>query len=79
MVSSAVVLSGHHLVDFLIFFFNLKLFFLFFLTDQRSTIKAPKTQDAEDEEGAQWNCTACTFLNHPALIRCEQCEMPRHF
>lgn len=47
--------------------------------DQRSTIKAPKTQDAEDEEGAQWNCTACTFLNHPALIRCEQCEMPRHF
>lgn len=47
--------------------------------DQRSTIKAPKTQDTEDEEGAQWNCTACTFLNHPALIRCEQCEMPRHF
>lgn len=49
------------------------------LTDQRPTIKAPKTQDTEDEEGAQWNCTACTFLNHPALIRCEQCEMPRHF
>lgn len=47
--------------------------------DQRPTIKAPKTQDTEDEEGAQWNCTACTFLNHPALIRCEQCEMPRHF
>lgn len=47
--------------------------------DQRSTIKAPKTLDTEDEEGAQWNCTACTFLNHPALIRCEQCEMPRHF
>lgn len=50
-----------------------------FLTDQRSTIKTPKTQDTEDDEGAQWNCTACTFLNHPALIRCEQCEMPRHF
>ncbi|XP_031312377.1 TGF-beta-activated kinase 1 and MAP3K7-binding protein 2 isoform X1 [Camelus dromedarius] len=47
--------------------------------DQRSTIKTPKTQDTEDDEGAQWNCTACTFLNHPALIRCEQCEMPRHF
>ncbi|XP_037675143.1 TGF-beta-activated kinase 1 and MAP3K7-binding protein 2 [Choloepus didactylus] len=47
--------------------------------DQRSTIKTPKNQDTEDDEGAQWNCTACTFLNHPALIRCEQCEMPRHF
>ncbi|XP_030665674.1 TGF-beta-activated kinase 1 and MAP3K7-binding protein 2 [Nomascus leucogenys] len=47
--------------------------------DQRSIIKTPKTQDTEDDEGAQWNCTACTFLNHPALIRCEQCEMPRHF
>ncbi|XP_042529568.1 TGF-beta-activated kinase 1 and MAP3K7-binding protein 2 [Dipodomys spectabilis] len=47
--------------------------------DQRSAIKTPKTQDTEDDEGAQWNCTACTFLNHPALIRCEQCEMPRHF
>uniref|UniRef100_G3TZH5 TGF-beta-activated kinase 1 and MAP3K7-binding protein 2 n=1 Tax=Loxodonta africana TaxID=9785 RepID=G3TZH5_LOXAF len=47
--------------------------------DPRSTIKTPKNQDTEDDEGAQWNCTACTFLNHPALIRCEQCEMPRHF
>ncbi|XP_062833539.1 TGF-beta-activated kinase 1 and MAP3K7-binding protein 2 isoform X1 [Anolis carolinensis] len=48
--------------------------------DQRSSIKTPKTvPDTEEDEGAQWNCTACTFLNHPALNRCEQCEMPRHF
>jgi TAK1-binding protein 2 len=47
--------------------------------DQRSTIKTPKTQDTEGDEGVQWNCTACTFLNHPALICCEQCKMPRHF
>ncbi|XP_028910258.1 TGF-beta-activated kinase 1 and MAP3K7-binding protein 2 isoform X1 [Ornithorhynchus anatinus] len=47
--------------------------------DQRSIAKTPKTQDMEEDEGAQWNCTACTFLNHPALNRCEQCEMPRHF
>ncbi|XP_051853880.1 TGF-beta-activated kinase 1 and MAP3K7-binding protein 2 [Antechinus flavipes] len=47
--------------------------------DQRPTAKTPKSQDTEEDEGAQWNCTACTFLNHPALIRCEQCEMPRHF
>nr|3A9K_C Chain C, Mitogen-activated protein kinase kinase kinase 7-interacting protein 3 [Mus musculus] len=28
--------------------------------------------------GAPWNCDSCTFLNHPALNRCEQCEMPRY-
>ncbi|XP_005993418.1 TGF-beta-activated kinase 1 and MAP3K7-binding protein 2 isoform X2 [Latimeria chalumnae] len=48
--------------------------------EQRSHVKPPKTVlDAEEDEGAQWSCTACTFLNHPALNRCEQCEMPRHF
>ncbi|KAH1173847.1 TGF-beta-activated kinase 1 and MAP3K7-binding protein 2 isoform X1 [Mauremys mutica] len=48
--------------------------------DQRSIVKTPKTvPDTDEDEGAQWNCTACTFLNHPALNRCEQCEMPRHF
>lgn len=25
----------------------------------------------------QWSCTKCTFLNHPALSTCEECEMPR--
>ncbi|XP_046729600.1 TGF-beta-activated kinase 1 and MAP3K7-binding protein 2 isoform X1 [Silurus meridionalis] len=35
--------------------------------------------EAEDDDGSQWGCTACTFLNHPALNRCEQCEFPRHF
>ncbi|XP_056132978.1 TGF-beta-activated kinase 1 and MAP3K7-binding protein 3 [Lampris incognitus] len=35
-------------------------------------------QRDEDFEGAQWNCESCTFLNHPALNRCEQCEMPRY-
>ncbi|XP_029984863.1 TGF-beta-activated kinase 1 and MAP3K7-binding protein 2 isoform X2 [Sphaeramia orbicularis] len=35
--------------------------------------------DQEEDEGTQWSCTACTFLNHPALDRCEQCEFPRHF
>ncbi|XP_050297796.1 TGF-beta-activated kinase 1 and MAP3K7-binding protein 2 isoform X2 [Anthonomus grandis grandis] len=26
-----------------------------------------------------WNCSKCTFLNHPALDKCEQCEMPQIF
>ncbi|XP_069006136.1 TGF-beta-activated kinase 1 and MAP3K7-binding protein 3 isoform X2 [Embiotoca jacksoni] len=38
----------------------------------------PGPQRDEDFEGAQWNCESCTFLNHPALNRCEQCEMPRY-
>lgn len=54
--------------------------YLFHVTDQRPIVKTPKTvPDTDEDEGAQWSCTACTFLNHPALNRCEQCEMPRHF
>lgn len=30
-----------------------------------------------DIEGPKWNCGLCTFLNHPDLDKCEQCEMPR--
>lgn len=48
--------------------------------DPRSTAKTPtKVTETEEDEGAQWNCTACTFLNHPALNRCEQCDMPRNY
>ncbi|XP_061099309.1 TGF-beta-activated kinase 1 and MAP3K7-binding protein 2 isoform X2 [Conger conger] len=48
---------------------------------KESSSKNPKTvgEAAEEDEGTQWSCTACTFLNHPALNRCEQCEFPRHF
>lgn len=37
------------------------------------------SKSSPEEDEAQWSCTACTFLNHPALDRCEQCEFPRHF
>ncbi|XP_036600448.1 TGF-beta-activated kinase 1 and MAP3K7-binding protein 3 isoform X2 [Trichosurus vulpecula] len=41
--------------------------------------QTPRTQPQDEEfEGAPWNCKSCTFLNHPALNRCEQCEMPRY-
>ncbi|MEQ2260894.1 TGF-beta-activated kinase 1 and MAP3K7-binding protein 2 [Xenotaenia resolanae] len=46
--------------------------------DPGSKIVKP-TPEQEEDEGTQWNCTACTFLNHPALNRCEQCDFPRHF
>lgn len=48
------------------------------LSDPGSKIVKPST-DPEEDEGTHWNCTACTFLNHPALNRCEQCDFPRHF
>merc|ERR1712126_108175 len=25
----------------------------------------------------RWNCSECTFANHPSLATCEICEMPR--
>ncbi|XP_076860465.1 TGF-beta-activated kinase 1 and MAP3K7-binding protein 3 [Brachyhypopomus gauderio] len=46
--------------------------------DVRKVISPAEAQRDEDFEGAQWNCDSCTFLNHPALNRCEQCEMPRY-
>ena len=33
--------------------------------------------DKEEGDGENWACSACTFLNHPALDKCECCEMPR--
>ncbi|XP_052809006.1 mitogen-activated protein kinase kinase kinase 7-interacting protein 3 homolog isoform X2 [Mya arenaria] len=30
-----------------------------------------------DADGEPWSCSACTFLNYPALTKCEVCEMPR--
>ncbi|XP_074662705.1 mitogen-activated protein kinase kinase kinase 7-interacting protein 3 homolog [Tubulanus polymorphus] len=37
----------------------------------------PPPPDPDPEEGDNWNCSACTFLNHPALDKCECCDMPR--
>ncbi|XP_044759317.1 TGF-beta-activated kinase 1 and MAP3K7-binding protein 2 isoform X2 [Coccinella septempunctata] len=31
----------------------------------------------QDQDGPKWNCDVCTFLNHPQLNKCEQCDMPR--
>ncbi|KAL3272751.1 hypothetical protein HHI36_014212 [Cryptolaemus montrouzieri] len=30
-----------------------------------------------DPDGPKWSCNICTFLNHPELNKCEQCDMPR--
>lgn len=37
----------------------------------------PTSRMPPDIEGPKWNCGLCTFLNHPDLDKCEQCEMPR--
>ncbi|XP_052242715.1 mitogen-activated protein kinase kinase kinase 7-interacting protein 3 homolog isoform X1 [Dreissena polymorpha] len=39
--------------------------------------QAPVTSGDLDADGEQWSCSACTFLNYPALNKCEVCEMPR--
>lgn len=35
------------------------------------------TIDFPEIERPKWNCTVCTFLNHPDLDKCEECDMPR--
>lgn len=39
--------------------------------------QSPAAGSGDSEEGDSWNCSACTFRNHPALKKCEMCEMPR--
>ncbi|CAF89189.1 unnamed protein product, partial [Tetraodon nigroviridis] len=51
---------------------------LLWLEEEKRPVPVPGPQTDEDFEGAQWDCEICTFLNHPALNRCEQCEMPRY-
>ncbi|XP_064488182.1 TGF-beta-activated kinase 1 and MAP3K7-binding protein 3-like isoform X2 [Ornithodoros turicata] len=34
------------------------------------------SEDEENEDGNRWKCSKCTFLNHPALDKCEVCELP---
>ena len=41
-----------------------------------STERHQRIEESAGNE-AQWSCAECTFLNHPALKECEQCEMPR--
>ncbi|CAG9865322.1 unnamed protein product [Phyllotreta striolata] len=31
----------------------------------------------QTDDGPKWNCHVCTFLNHPILDKCEQCDFPR--
>ncbi|KAF4099189.1 hypothetical protein G5714_019315 [Onychostoma macrolepis] len=48
-------------------------------TKPEGSRSARLVSEPEEDDGVQWSCTACTFLNHPALNRCEECEFPRHF
>lgn len=39
--------------------------------------KDDKTEVQNIEEKDVWKCSKCTFANHPALNKCEMCEMTR--
>ncbi|KAF0309949.1 TGF-beta-activated kinase 1 and MAP3K7-binding protein 2 [Amphibalanus amphitrite] len=48
------------------------------VTEIQELRTAQQGADPEDVgEGPPWECSACTFHNHPAMSACEQCEMPR--
>ncbi|KAG8192976.1 hypothetical protein JTE90_028097 [Oedothorax gibbosus] len=32
----------------------------------------------EEDESNRWKCNKCTFANHPALEKCEMCELPKN-
>lgn len=36
-----------------------------------------RVNEEEEDDLAGWDCGTCTFKNHVALLRCEECDMPR--
>jgi hypothetical protein len=36
-----------------------------------------RVNEEEEDDVAGWDCGTCTFKNHVALLRCEECDMPR--
>ena len=53
----------------------------FEMRNSSSTASVLSDSNANNKQQAQqflqWSCTKCTFLNHPALRNCEECELPR--
>jgi len=39
--------------------------------------ETPAPSDLVAGEGGKWNCSQCTFANHPQLDTCEICNMPK--
>ncbi|KAJ8923385.1 hypothetical protein NQ315_001943 [Exocentrus adspersus] len=44
---------------------------------RRLYYQGPTSLPNPEVDGPEWHCRLCTFLNHPDLDKCEQCEMPR--
>ncbi|XP_035206475.1 mitogen-activated protein kinase kinase kinase 7-interacting protein 3 homolog isoform X2 [Stegodyphus dumicola] len=40
--------------------------------------QASPLDDEDDDEKNRWKCKKCTFANHPALEKCEMCELPKN-
>ncbi|KAK9885383.1 hypothetical protein WA026_010881 [Henosepilachna vigintioctopunctata] len=43
----------------------------------RFSLSQPRLLPHQDHDGPMWSCHLCTFLNHPEMTKCEQCEMAR--
>lgn len=39
--------------------------------------ESPGLSSEEFDESNKWECPKCTFANHPAILSCEMCHMPR--
>lgn len=46
-------------------------------SSQRNSVDVSSVIQSEEQEGATWNCSKCTFLNHPAMRVCEMCDTPK--
>lgn len=44
----------------------------------QSQNKLNSSYSDDDDEKNPWKCKNCTFANHPALQKCEMCELPKN-
>ncbi|CAG0916484.1 unnamed protein product [Notodromas monacha] len=47
------------------------------MPDELQRASSSVAVSVDEEEGPHWSCPTCTFLNHPALSTCEQCDTLR--
>jgi len=45
--------------------------------DSQPSLTETLMRNSSSEADLRWNCSECTFANHPSLATCEICEMPR--
>lgn len=60
---------------------SLQVVFFFLFSDAHTTVHSTNsnvlTSTNIQDESNKWQCSNCTFANHPAIDVCEMCQLPK--